>query len=157
MPVTWMSKCMSLSVMSDSLRSHGLHSPLNSPGQNTAVASLSLLQGIVPTHRSNPGLPHCRRILYQRSHQGSPRIPVWVAHPFSSGFFWPRNQTMVSCIVGIFFTNWAIRDTRLLMNESMKGITHQTSEFLCISSVTLHKHMITLITNNRYPTTQPVF
>ena len=34
--------------------------------------SLSLLQGIFPTQRSNPGLPHCRWILYQLSHKGSP-------------------------------------------------------------------------------------
>jgi len=38
------------------------------------VSSLSLLQGIFPTLGSNPGLPHCRRILYQLSHKGSPRI-----------------------------------------------------------------------------------
>ena len=43
-----------------------------SPGQNTGVGSLSLLQGIFSTQRSNPGLPHCRRILYQLSHKGSP-------------------------------------------------------------------------------------
>ena len=54
---------------------HGLYSSRNSPRQNTAVGSLSLLQGIVPTQGSNPGLPHCRQILYQLSHQGSPRIP----------------------------------------------------------------------------------
>ena len=36
---------------------------------------------------SNPGLPHCRWILYQLSHQGSPRILEWVAYPFSSRFF----------------------------------------------------------------------
>ena len=41
--------------------------PWNSPGQNTGVGSLSLLQGIFPTQGSNPGLPHCRRILYQLS------------------------------------------------------------------------------------------
>ena len=58
----------SCSVVSDSLRPHGLY---NSPGQNTGVGSLSLLQGIFPTQRSNPGLPHCRQILYQLSHQGS--------------------------------------------------------------------------------------
>ena len=46
----------------------------NSPGQNTGVGSLSLLQGIFPTQGSNPGLPHCRWILYQLSHKGSPRI-----------------------------------------------------------------------------------
>ena len=43
--------------------------PWNSPGQNTGVGSLSLLQGIFPTQGSNPGLPHCRRLLYQLSHQ----------------------------------------------------------------------------------------
>ena len=36
---------------------------------------LSLLQGIFPTQGSNPGLSHCRWILYQLSHKGSPRIP----------------------------------------------------------------------------------
>ena len=40
--------------------------------------------GIFPTQGSNPGLPHCRRILYQLSHKGSPRILEWVAYPFSS-------------------------------------------------------------------------
>ena len=43
---------------------HGLYSPWNSPGQNTGVGSLSLLQGIFRTQGSNPGLPHCRQILY---------------------------------------------------------------------------------------------
>ena len=47
-------------------------SPWNSPGQNTGVGSCSLLQGIFPTQGWNPGLLHCRRILYQLSHQGSP-------------------------------------------------------------------------------------
>ena len=58
--------------MSDSLQPHGLYSPWNSPGQNTGVGSHSLLQGIFPTQGSNLGLPHCRWILYQLSHQGSP-------------------------------------------------------------------------------------
>ena len=38
------------------------------------MGSFSLLQGIFPTQGSNPGLPHCRRILYQLSHQGSPSL-----------------------------------------------------------------------------------
>ena len=71
--------------MSDSLQTHGLYSPWNSPGQNTGVGSLSLLQGIFPTQGSNLGLQHCRRILYQLSHKGSPRILEWVAYPFASG------------------------------------------------------------------------
>ena len=60
------------SVVSDSLQPQGLYSPWDSPGQNTGVRSLSLLQGIFPTQGSNPGFPHCRRILYQLSHQGRP-------------------------------------------------------------------------------------
>ena len=60
------------SVLSDSLQPHGLYSPWNSPGQTTGVGSLSLLHGIFPTQELNPGLPCCRRILYQLSHEGSP-------------------------------------------------------------------------------------
>ena len=58
--------------MSASLRPHELDNLWNSPGQNTGVGSLSLLEGIFPTQGSNPGLPHCRQILYQLSHKGSP-------------------------------------------------------------------------------------
>ena len=55
----------------------------DSPGKNTGVGCYALLQGIFPTQGLNPGLPHCRRILYQLSHQGSPRILEWVAYPLS--------------------------------------------------------------------------
>ena len=65
----WSESC---SVMSNFFQPHGLYSPWNSPGQNTGVGSLSLLQGIFPAQGSNPGLPHCRRILHQLSHKGSP-------------------------------------------------------------------------------------
>ena len=96
------------SVVSSSMGPHGLYSPWNSPGQNTGVGSLSLLQRIFPIQGSNPcvldslptephgkpkntavgslsllqqifpaqelnwGLLHCRQILYQLSHKGSP-------------------------------------------------------------------------------------
>ena len=43
----------------------------DSPGKNTGVGCHALLQGIFPTQGSHPGLPHCRQILYQLSHQGS--------------------------------------------------------------------------------------
>jgi len=49
------------------------------------MGSLSLLQGIFPTQASNAGLPYCRWILYQLSHQRSPRILEWEAYPFSKG------------------------------------------------------------------------
>ena len=49
------------------------NSPIwGSPGQNTGVGRLSVLQGNFPTQRLNPGLSHCRWILYQLGHKGSP-------------------------------------------------------------------------------------
>ena len=80
------------------------------PGQNTGVGSYSLLQGIFPTQGSNLGLQHCKRILYQLSHQGSTRILERVAYHFSRGSSQPRDQTQVSCIAGRFFTSWATRE-----------------------------------------------
>ena len=75
-PRVWDTQSESLSVVSDSLQPHGLYSPWNSPGQNTGGGSCSLLEGIFPTQRSNPGLPHCRRIPCQLSHQGCTRSSV---------------------------------------------------------------------------------
>ena len=103
------------SVVSDSLRPHGLYSPWNSPGQNTGVGSLFFLQGIFPTQESNPGLPHCRRILYQLSHKGRPRILQWVPYSFSRGSSQPRNWSGVSCIAGRFFINWATREAWVML------------------------------------------
>ena len=82
-----------VSPSSPTIWPHGLHSPWNFPGQNTGVGSLSLLQDIFPTQGLNPGLPHCRQILFQLSHQGSPRILDWKACPSSSGSSWVRNPT----------------------------------------------------------------
>ena len=57
---------------------HGILQPTShpsihgdSPGKNPGVGRHSLLQGIFPTQRSNPGLLHCGQILCQLSHQGS--------------------------------------------------------------------------------------
>ena len=59
---------------------------------------------------SNPGLLHCRWILYCLNHQVSPRILEWVAYPFPRGSSWPSDWTWVSCIVGKFFTIWTTRE-----------------------------------------------
>ena len=66
---------VSCSVVSDSLRPHGLWParllcPWDSPGKNTGMNIHSLLQGIFQTQGSNPGLLHWRQILYCLSHQG---------------------------------------------------------------------------------------
>ena len=63
--ITFRMKSESHSVVSDSLQPHRLHSPWNSPGQNTGVGSLSLLQRVFPTQESNQRLLHCRWILHQ--------------------------------------------------------------------------------------------
>ena len=80
-----------------------------------------LLQGIFPSQGLNPGLPHCRQVLYQLCHKGSPRILEWVAYPSFSGSSWQRNRSAVCCIAGGFFTYWAIREAQLfysLLNKT---------------------------------------
>ena len=57
------------SVVSDSLRPHGLYSPWNSPGQNTGMGGLSLLQGIFP----NPGIEHMSPTLRADSLSAEPQ------------------------------------------------------------------------------------
>ena len=70
-----LSKVLVCSVLSDSLGTHGLYPSRllcqwDSPGKNTGICCHSLLQGIFLTEGSNPGLLHCRQILYHLSHQG---------------------------------------------------------------------------------------
>ena len=72
---------LSCSVVANSLRLQELQSAnvhRDSPGKNTGVGCHALLQGIFPTQGLNPGLLHCRWILYQLSYQGSPRQCVLI-------------------------------------------------------------------------------
>ena len=101
--------CLTLcNPMDCSLPGSSVHG--DSPGKNTAVGCHSLLQGMFPTQGSNPALPHCRWILYQLNHQGSPRILEWVAYLISRWSSWSRNRTRVSCITCRFFTSWVNRE-----------------------------------------------
>ena len=104
-------------------------SPLNSPGQNTGMGSLSLLLGIFPMQGLNPGLPHCREVPNQLNHKGNPRVLEWVAYPFSRGFSQPRNRTGVSCIAGGFFTNWAIREAPCSAKEIVNKTKRQPTKW----------------------------
>ena len=70
-----LSESVICSVSSGSLRYHGLLSarllcPCNYLGKSIGVDCHFRLQGIVLTQGSNPGLLHCRLILYCLSHQG---------------------------------------------------------------------------------------
>ena len=77
---------------SSTLQADSLPTEPQGKPKNIGVGSLSLLQGIFPKQGLNPGLPHCRQILYQLSHKGSPRILEWVAYPFFRGSSWPFLQ-----------------------------------------------------------------
>ena len=70
------------------------------PVQNTGVGSHSLLQQIFPTQGLNPALPHCRRILYQLSHQGSPRILERIGCSFSQIF--PTQESNQGRFINIY-------------------------------------------------------
>ena len=70
--ISFFSVSDSRSVMSNSLRPHGLEPtrvlfPWDSLGKNTGVGSHSLLLGIFLTQGSNLGLLHCRQTLYSLS------------------------------------------------------------------------------------------
>ena len=77
----------------------------DSPGKNTGVGCHDLLQGIFPTQGSNPGLSHCRRILYQLSYQGSPGNRLGL----------------------LFFQNLRI-NSLLLKEKTDKGLENQSHE-----------------------------
>ena len=76
---------------------------------------ISLLQGIFLTQGSNPGLPHCRQILYQLSRKGSPRILEWVVYPFQRIF--PTREL-----------NWGLLHCRLMLYELSYQGSPQSSE-----------------------------
>ena len=80
-------------VMSDSLQTNEPYSPWNSLGQNTEVA-LSLLQGIFPTQRSNPGLLHCKRILLPAEPQGK---PLYFGSAGKWSHDWKKKKKIVMC------------------------------------------------------------
>ena len=129
----------SRSVMFNSLWPHGLYSPWNSPGQNTGVGNLSLLQAIFPTQGSNPGLLHCRRILYQLSHNGSPRILGCVAYPFSREMLWIHGSTqgLLHCrriLYQLRYQGIPVELLRILKDDMWKCCTQYPSKFGKLSS-----------------------
>ena len=93
------------SVVSDSLRSHGPYSPWNSPGQNTGLGSLSLLQGNLP----NPGIK-----------PRSPALQVDSSPVEPQGK--PKNTGVgnLSLLQGIFLTqelNWGLLHYRRILYQ----------------------------------------
>ena len=113
-------------VKSDSLLPQGLQParllcPWDSPGKNTAVGCYFLLQGILPTQGSNPGLPHGRRM------DSLPSEPPGK----------PKNTAVggLSLLPGIFSTqesNWGLlhgRQTLYHVSYSGRPALHYFTEF----------------------------
>ena len=94
-----------------------------SPDKNTGVGCHALLQVILPTQGSNPGLPHCRWILELWYHfhlsesPGKLKNTGVAAYPFSKGTSPPRDWTRVSCIAGRFFTSWATQEAHSFVED----------------------------------------
>ena len=82
----------SLALQADSLPAE----PQGKP-KNTAVGSLSLLQKIFPTQEPNRGLLHCRKILYQLSHMGSPPTPTLPYCPSMPGSSYLSTPMKTQC------------------------------------------------------------
>ena len=84
--------CAQSTVMSDSLRSHGLWlssllCPWKFPGKNTGVGCHFLVQGIFPTQGSNPGLLHCKADALPSEPQGS---HLWIKEDHKVSVKLPR-------------------------------------------------------------------
>ena len=109
--------------MSNSLQPRGLYSPWDSPGQNSGVGSLSLLQGNLP----NPGIEPSSLVLQVDSlplnHWESPESSnlswghwqeYWsgLPHPPPGEFPQPRDRTQVSRVAGGFFTKLSHQGSR---------------------------------------------
>ena len=78
--------------MSNSVQPYGLQParllcPWDSLGRSIRVGCHALLQGNFPTQGSNPGVLHCRWILYHLSHQGSPKEYICMANLRSHIFY----------------------------------------------------------------------
>ena len=58
------------------------------PGKNTGVGCHFLLQGIFLIQGLNPGIPHCRQVLYQLNYQGSPLQCSCLENPRDGGAWW---------------------------------------------------------------------
>ena len=100
-----------------------LPTPWHSPGYNTGVGSVPHLQGISPTQGSNPGILHCKWILYQLSYQGRP------AHPGEGN----NNPLQYSCL-----ENPTDREAWRAIVHGVAKSWAQLSK--CAHMLTVHKH-----------------
>ena len=111
---------------------HGLYParllcPWSSPGQNTGVGSLSLLQGIFLNQGSNPGLPHCRKILYPAEPQGKSKN---------------TGVGSLSLFQWILLTNWGLLHCRQILYQlSYQGSLLKSRDITLLTKFHLVKAM----------------
>ena len=91
--------------MSNSLWPHGLYSPWNSPGQNTGVGNLSLLQGDLPNPRIKLRSPTVQADSLPSESQGKLRNTGVHGLSLLQQIFPTQESNQISCIAGRFFTN----------------------------------------------------
>ena len=101
-PISFPNECESHSVMSDSLRPHGVYSPWNSPGQNTGLGSLSLLQGNLSNTGIEPRPPSLQVDSLPVEPQGKPSFPKFLLNLspppcFLSLGWWPCFSYLGNC------------------------------------------------------------
>ena len=97
-----------------------LFCPWNSPGQNTGVGSLSLLQGVFPTQGLNPGLPHCRWILYHRSTREAlvECSPLFLVIYFL--FFWIQHKKWANTLTFSIKSSWYLSLEKIFLSLGIK-------------------------------------
>ena len=88
----------------------------DSPGKNTEVNCPAFLQGIPPTTwGSNPGLLHCRWILYHLSHQGIP-CPLNVDHQT-----WTFKLRHIPLLFILIVSNTSLAEHFTMLNHYISG------------------------------------
>ena len=90
----------------------------DSLSKDTGVGCHALFQGNFLTQGSNPGLLHCREILYCLSHQGSPDHQGG----FSICFLMERDTIFVFCDTNLYFPQYFI----------MKNFNREKLKELCV-------------------------
>ena len=138
----------SRSVMSDSLWPHGLqHASLPCPHHLLELAQIYVhwvndvsLVGSKSRYECVLVAQSCLTLCNPMDSRASSspvhgisqiRILEWIAMPFSRRSFWPRNQTLVFCIAGIFFTIWATREAQIWVDQPRNvvvPVTHSLDE-----------------------------
>ena len=92
----------------------------DSPGNSSGVGCHALLQDIFPNQGSNPGLPHCRQILYWLSHNSERRKKAF--HNWAVYEYWgDKESTFTSVIKEEVMLDWAKCHGAWQKGSSSKG------------------------------------